>query len=987
MEKTTANREPRRRSTRSPGKTQPKKKDSVPKVSKTLEDKVARPRATRTIRQDGPTTKVASTAAVKKHLEKDVAEAKRHKRVEETTIFLTGTRNATQIVQEDLQNVMAVCQNTVFYMAATYPDLFLQQQSNTSVDNGLSPGDVAAYLISAVIAAYSEHGHLTTSVSEAKTAFPQDAPIPIPIAEYIRHSIQIVGAPNISRRLTYVTDLTLSNTTIRSGTGGSNEIAQNQNTAASGLNTMVCGMYTVQPNPTYSGTGLALGIQDDFTLESKTLDYNLFTVNASGGPSWTAARLDYVIRTLGGTVEKIGYVPFKDVPRCTDDCSRIATPNGPYTWTTAKFAVCPSPVFDVYMAMFLNPTSSGIKFPSTTFTQSMPTASFAVQGSAGNALSGQAVGSLQVPISMTNVAQAVGTLNTIMLQNKCLKPVLFGKRGYVFCGQTISGISRIINTPIDVAQVAYNLVRAFILSMQVANNDATLYIEPGFLNGVYACAESCVISKILRSGQLEKFVSCSPNTTTNNWLPQALFPTHQYLDNPMISAWACYLANIGPARSRNTLLVPTVNLLPIGQGWSTGSSAAKYNFWSKFKYNSPSPVSVGVYPPSMITYSGVTATTPNGYRYPYWWGAVDPSIGTSGYWDSPLNTTTSFCVTGARNQGFVGANASTGAPEQLVNYWQSNPKVGYNSTYQASYYALNNANSGLEGTLCYQGLGVATYMASILAAATEGSGMGNYKPLIIQAELPGTCSMFAQIFTRIPFGESFVSDDPLAVNIYQGSTSGAAAAVTYSALGSAVGLPVLNSLVFMSQSRVQLSLTFPLVFQYIVSNGTALSTNDDWSLGWVTTCNKIGLGRIWDLFALECAKPGSRFNNKLDKFGKREFKAREFEQIFTTKEPRESSNQADGIAAAIEYVQSTVVPESSGSMSLENAGKDFDRAAESGHTNQTTAVVFAVSNSVEDINTLDDWSVKEIAGKAFKGIKTVLPDVVKAGVALAPLLL
>lgn len=882
--------------------------------------------------------------------------------------YLNGTDIASFTATESFQNIIAFCQGVAFVSYKLNPSMFANPTSATSSPSAeiITPTDFVAYCAMAILRGYSKAGQLNTTFASAIDDFSDDAKIPVPIAEYIRHRISVRGAPAIARRLTYTTDWTISSGQIVYSGAPGTEIGFNQWGTETNLSHAELWQYQV-----------AAGSQQDLTTYSVPLALNLLTA-VPGRDSWVSQRMNPVMSFFASTGSyKLNLVKFGSVPLSTIDYSGFAGPENGRTWPETNRALSPGARHNSDLAMYFNPSSFGAYYPGMSYFSVVSPPSASVQGgSYGNVYGGggQYFGEPVVPSQLTRVVQVMQTLNHILLSEAGMKKEVFGRDGYKYCGLLVSNLNRINYVPIDIAGLAGKMLRAVTVACN-SYGELGLALEAGLPNAIIALAQGCLVRKILTAGQFEFLISlntqpASGGALTNLWNVQALIPSMDYITSELPLAWTNILDAIGPMYYDGALHIPVFGQT-MAQSWATNVGAAKYSNFPKFGFIT----SVGAtYPPNLVPFAG-TNLDPTLYQFPYVWlsNPVASPYNIGSYWyGSNVNVNT--WNTEATYPTSIGSPEYLPGGSSLLPVYRTTNLYTYDAAVQATYVTDNTTASGRETHMAFQYAEVASMLANIAQIFKDNTKVcKGFSIRPVQQSL-GNVGMSSVILATIDNGVNR-NYDQLSVFIGDNLLNPGNPFITQ--LSITMGPSdneVLHSNVFLTNSRIWLATTLGLNTQYVVPATRPQQLEAYTKSGYATRIvGKTGFS-LWGEYCQEVAQDGSATNEELKKLLSKPQLMQSHEEYLTT--TRLSSNRKSGAAqgALLDNAVQSGLTYGSNIVDTKQIEKEFEVSKLRGYPTQLVAAYWAL-HKIDTLRSSDDFSANKLFDGIKKGLKTVLPYV------------
>lgn len=680
--------------------------------------------------------KLAGSSAAKPVKVKSSASANAH-------VHVNGTDFSKTTVKLNIKSMTAFVQGVAMAVAKLYPAAFVNPATADTPSEWITPVDLIAYNFVCIMAGFNKASQLASSFSQALNSFPEDSYVLLPVAEYIRRMIEVVGAPNIQRLFSYDTDQTISNGQLLAGGSAyvANELSSNAWGTETGLSWVQLWQYAVPlgPNPAAAS---------DYAAYSVPFTLNLLAPSP-GRESWMQTRFPAVMAYMAGL--PLGKVRFNQIPLSTVDYSGFSGADGGQTWEDAERLLSPSPRHNVDIAIWLDPNSTGQNYPLLSFQSGVLKSTIAVQGGDyGNTFagSGSFYGQPVVPVNMTRVAQVSGTFNHITLSADYLPKSFFGKEGYKYAGYDIPQVARMVAMPVDVAGLVGKMIQVMLAQLNT-NSTVPLNLKPGILNGWYALAQGCLVRKILTAGQFESLITLSPNTPTSNWSVQALYPSTSYITSELPVGWVNILDQIGPVYYNKILFYPVFGTT-LPQLWATGSGAAKYNYWAKFGFNSGGNLPAqNTYPPLATVWPTPTAAQVAQLSHPFvlMFNPSGASNNTSYWYNSSSYSNYNVITTFTDSLAVPSEEVLPGAGAALS--LGSSATYVYNANTQAAY---NTASPTYEVNMVYQYSAVESAFQFLCNVGKLNVKDAKGYSLVPTQKLVGSTSMVAVVLGSLTAG-------------------------------------------------------------------------------------------------------------------------------------------------------------------------------------------------------------------------------------------
>lgn len=936
--------------------------------------KVALPQALRSTKASGPTKKGSTSRMLEKAARVDVQSTERangsaympatksyaSKELKGET-HVSGTDIGKYTVTSDISAAVCVAQACVMGMAKLTPQEFYHSSTNVNVD-AITPTDWAAYFICCFLAAANRAKKLESSYANILNSFPEDSYVPYPIAELIRHSLELYGAPNVTRRILYDVDWTISTGQIVYNSAPGTELGNNQFGVETGLNQIECWPYAV-----------VAGSTSDYVATPVPVNYNLLAA-ANSRTSWYQLRFPLVQSYIAGL--KVGKIELKRIALGTTNGSGFCGVESGRTWVDGKRILSPVASFNPDLAMFLNPNGGGQYYPGLSYAGGISTPTCAVQGGAyGNVFtgSGSFYGQPVVPTAATRVGQCVQTLTHIMLSADEFPKTVFGKNGYKYCGIEVQGLSRMVPVPIDVAGLTGKMVRAVTVTLSLSEGVSIPY---GFINWVVHCAQATLVRKILSSGQFEWMASLNLDVISSSWNVQALIPSMEYINSELPLPWVNVLDGIGTTQYESTMFYPTFGQT-LAQNWLTASGAAKYNLWPKFSTISPGPAAYpAICVPWAASASGLAAGQAQ-FPYAFLYNPTGAGVQPTSYWFNDNSQNTFMAVPRSIP---LKSNAATaaGSGVEITGIVTIENNYVLDASVQTAYSNALSASGSKETNICFQyagvgaGLSVLNMVFKLDTRSAKGMGV---KPAL---KNPGSCSMLATILGTISNGNTREVDVVNFYTVNSQTVSQATLSVTCGFLTNSY----VQSNAFFSNTRIALAATLGLNTQYVVPGVSTPAPVTAYSKTAyaVRLLNKDSFD-LWNEWCIECAQDGSATNAKLKKALEKPHRQAQVEEMLVKAEPLTNASNGLFQGAMIDFCANNMNAYGGTQFSEKLLREAVVMAKLTGHPNQTIAAYKALSKS-KTMYTSDDFSASSFFGGIKKGaekglslVKTVLPYV------------
>jgi hypothetical protein len=936
--------------------------------------KVALPPALRSTKASGPTKKGSTSRMLEKAAKITVQSTERAHgnaympatksyadRELKGETHVSGTDIGKYTLTNNITAAVCVAQACVMGMAKLVPQEFYHSTSNLNVD-AITPTDWAAYFVCCYLAAANRAKKLESSYANILNSFPEDSYVPYPIAELIRHTLELYGAPNVTRRILYDVDWTISTGQIVYNTAPGTELGNNQFGVETNLNQIECWPYAV-----------INGSNADYVATPVPVNYNL--IGAAGGrTSWYQTRFNIVQSYIAGL--KVGKIELKRIALGTTNGSGFCGVESGRTWVDGKRILSPVANFNPDLAMFLNPNGGGQYYPGLSYAGGISTPTCAVQGGlyANNFNgSGSFYGQPVVPVAATRVGQSIQTLTHIMLSAEDFPRTVFGKNGYKYCGIEIQGLSRMVPVPIDVAGLTGKMVRAVTVTLSLSEGVAIPY---GFINWVVHCAQASLVRKILSSGQFEWMASLNLDVISSSWNVQALIPSMEYINNELPLPWVNILDGIGATQYENTLFYPTFGQT-LAQNWLTASGSAKYNLWPKFSTLSPGPA---LYPPICVPWNPTASGFASGeaqFPYAFLYNPSTALMAPTSYW---YNDNTENTFMGVPKSIPLKSSAAIGAGSgvEISGIVTIENNYVLDASVQTAYSNALSASGSKETNVCFQyagvgaGLSVLNMMFKLDTRSSKGMGV---KPA---TKNPGSCSMLATLLGTVANGATREVDVVSFYTVNAQTVSQTTLSVTSGFLTNTY----VQSNAFFSNTRIALAATLGLNTQYVVPGVTTPPqvTAYGKTAYAVRLLNKDSFD-LWNEWCIECAQDGSATNAKIKKSLEKPHRHTQVEEMLVKAEPLTNASNGLFQGAMIDFCANNMNAYGGTQFSEKLLREAVVMAKLTGHPNQTIAAYKALSKS-KTMYTSDDFSAASFFGGIKKGaekglslVKTVLPYV------------
>jgi hypothetical protein len=876
-------------------------------------------------------------------------------------LHVNGTDGSVVVVAESVKNIAAFSQGVAASLSKIAPYIFYHTLNAEEQTEYLTPLDIVAYNFVCILAAYNKVKMLKSDFSAIINGVPGNIPVLLPVAEYIRHRILVVGAPTIARECVYTTDWTVSTGQIVTP-AVTNDLSTNQFGSETNLDWFQLWNYS-----SVQSSG------DDYTTSSVSFNP---TINLINGPtSWFNTRFGIVADYITGLAE-LGKVNFDDIVIATVDYSGFAGAESGRTWQNARRCLSPGVRFNVDVAMWLNPNSTNEWFPDGSYQTPVLPPTFAVRGLYGNSFGGggEWVGQQTVPLNMTRVAQVTGTFNHVTLMSQILPKQIFGKNGYQYCGLPFPQIGRIVNSPIDTVGLTAKLLQIYVAQLNVYADSSSLVIPPGHLNAIAAIAQGVIVRKILSAGQFEHLITLSPNTPTSLWNPQALIPSMEYCTASFPLGWAQILTQIGPTSNEGILFVPSFGTT-LPQLWLQGSGIAKYAFWPKFGFNSQTALGAYAqdqYPPLGAGFAPAN-TDLTQYNHPY--VALSNPSGPKAdlmYWYNPsaygiINNQTIF-PTGTPTVSTVVDNTSGIVYPSL----KVTGVFNYGVTEQNAYNNALVASSGRETNLVYQYAGIDNALLFISQVGGLNVKSARGYNIVPSYRMLGGCGMMAMVLGSVT---NTVERTYIQASFAVDNGGGQLVVQQFGVLMSTTESNYMFSSAFFTNPRIWLTATTEICKTYLTDSNRPTELSAYTKLPFcVRLMDKNGFV-LMQQYAQALATDGSGINTEIKKYLSKPASMNDVEMAVTP--VHVSENQAIGYAEGV--LLDTAVNSQFTFGGKATSEEHFQKEMKLSKARGVPTQPVALANAIGRVSTMicaDDSAVGKIysLGKGvWKGIKTVAP--------------